>query len=178
MKLNSLLTIKSLIIGGILFSSLLCYAAPQAEEPVKIFDQNSYQKIIGENNHKPFILILWSIDCPPCYEELKFLGQYLKQHKKLSMVFVSTDPLSELNYVQAFIQEVQLDNQEHWIYASESRRKLDYSIDPHWYGELPRSYFFLPCQKRLSHSGQLVHKELEQFNKQAEAVECSNILEN
>ncbi len=166
MKLNNLLTIKSLVIGGILFSSLLCYTVIQAKEPINIFDQNSYQKIIEEKSHKPFILILWSIDCPPCYEELKFLGQYLKQHKNLSMVFVSTNPLSEINNVQVFIREVQLDNQEHWIYASESRRTLDYSIDPHWYGELPRSYFFVPCQKRLSHSGQLTHEELEQFNKQ------------
>ncbi len=165
MKLNNLLTIKSLIIGGILISSLLCYAAPQAEEPIRIFEQNSYQKIIGENIHKPFILILWSIDCPPCYEELKFLGQYLKQYKKLSMVFVSTDPLSEISNVQAFIREVKLDNQEHWIYASESRRKLDYSIDPYWYGELPRSYFFIPGHNRKSYSGKLTDQELEKFSK-------------
>ena len=165
MKLNNLLTIKSLLIGGILFFSLLCYTVLQAEEPIKVFDQNSYQKIIGEKSHEPFILLLWSIDCPPCYEELKFLGQYLKQHKNTTMVFVSTDPLSELNNVQAFIREVQLENQEHWIYASESRRKMDYSIDPHWYGELPRSYFFIPGHKRKSYSGQLTEPELEKLAK-------------
>ena len=58
MKLNNLLTIKSLVIGGILFSSLLCYTVIQAKEPINIFDQNSYQKITEEKSHKPFILIL------------------------------------------------------------------------------------------------------------------------
>ncbi len=165
MKSNNLLITKFLVIGGVFFSSLFSYAALQAEEPIKIFAQNSYQKIIEEKSHKPFILILWSIDCPPCYEELKFLGQYLKQHKKITMVFVSTDPLSELNNVQAFIQEVHLDNQEHWIYASESRRKLDYSIDPHWYGELPRSYFFIPGHNRKSYSGKITDQQLKTFAK-------------
>ena len=39
--------------------------------------------------------------------------------------------------------------------------KLRYGIDPSWFGELPRSYFYDAAHNRLPHSGALNEDHIE-----------------
>jgi len=41
--------------------------------------------------------------------------------------------------------------------------KLRFYIDPGWYGELPRSYFYDAAQQRSGHSGALTRAQLQDW---------------
>ncbi len=163
---------RRLLSAFILLISLLSHVTIQADEALHIFEQSSYQKILNDYNHKAFILVLWSIDCPPCYEELLLLSKYARKYREVNLVFVSTDAVSEINLIRKLIKELELQQYEHWIFSSEQQRRLSYTIDPKWHGELPRSYFFIPCKSRQERSGKLTIKELDLFRQNTQTAGC------
>ncbi len=131
------------------------YAADTPDSQLNLLDKSSYQQILQANKGKSFLLVLWSIDCPPCYEELELLGRYKKSNPAVKMVFVSTDDMSDSDTVQQVLSENNLQDQEQWIFSDIPANQLRYSIDPHWYGELPRSYLFRKNHVRKALSGKL-----------------------
>ena len=54
-----------------------------------------------------------------------------------------------------------LKDKESWMFADSFVERLRSSIDPNWYGELPRSYYFDSNHRMQSHSG-IVSEELLQ----------------
>lgn len=132
----------------------LSYASEQNIN-LQLLDKSSYQQILQANKGKPFLLVLWSIDCPPCYEELELLGRYKRTNPSLKMVFISTDAVSDSDTVQQVLLENNLQDQDQWIFSDAPAHQLRYSIDPHWYGELPRSYLFSKTHGRKALSGKL-----------------------
>lgn len=131
-----------------------------AEESLRPFLTGSYNEIIERHKQKTFVLVLWSVDCPPCHKELEMLGKLVVKHPELNIVLVSTDIETENNVVQAILSKSQLRNIESWIFRGESDQSLRYEIDRHWYGELPRSYFFKPSGQKEVTSGVLSEKKL------------------
>ena len=103
------------------------------------FNGVSYNQIIKENNN-PFILVLWSLDCPPCIKELYMLGELHKTNPDLNLVLVSTDDSSRVDEINKLITKTNLLNVNSWVFSDQSTQLLRYSIDPLWYGDLPRSY--------------------------------------
>ncbi len=130
---------------------------------LKSFNSNSYQHILKENTNKAFLLVLWSIDCPPCYDELMMLGQYLKKNPELKIILISTDSFIHKKDIQKMLIESHLQNQEQWVFSDKPSNQLRYSIDPGWYGELPRSYFFTQKHERSSTSGKLGIELIKKF---------------
>src|SRR5690606_1911358 len=53
---------------------------------------NSLAAIEQQYAGRPFLLVLWSRDCPICREELPLLGRLKKEHPDAPLVFVATDP--------------------------------------------------------------------------------------
>lgn len=104
------------------------------------FKTDSYNKLLM-NNDEAFLMVMWSLDCPPCIKELNMLGLLYKKNPNLNLVLVSTDSVSRSSEISGFLKESGLSNLNSWIFSDESGQKLRYSIDPRWYGELPRSYF-------------------------------------
>lgn len=68
---------------------------------------------------------------------------------------LATDDISETDQIQAILKKNQLSDIENWGYADENTQKLQFSIDPKWYGELPRTYFFDKTHQREGVSGVL-----------------------
>jgi hypothetical protein len=50
---------------------------------------------------------------------------------------------------------------ENWIFGTVDAQKLRYEIDPSWYGELPRTYFYNATGNRTAKSGALRIDEFE-----------------
>lgn len=131
-----------------------------AEYSLRPFVSGSFSQILKKRQQEPFVVVLWSLDCPSCYKELEMLGKLLAQENELSIVLVSTDIYATDNEVQAVLSKYKLDNIESWVFRGESDESLRYEVDHRWYGELPRSYFFKPFKKKQVVSGVLSKKKL------------------
>ena len=127
---------KTLVIISGLFISLIVNAGNM---PIP-FKTDSYNKLLMDNGDA-FLMVMWSLDCPPCIKELKLLGMLYKNNPDFNLVLVSTDSPSRNVEINDLLKESGLANSNSWVFSDESSQKLRYSIDPRWYGELPRSYF-------------------------------------
>lgn len=133
-----------------------------AESPtLKPFVSDSYQQLLTNNTGKPFMLAVWSITCPSCIKDMTVLNAVHKAHPEIKIVMLSTDDIAESAEAQKIVANNQLTDIEQWIYAEENTQKLQFEIDPKWYGELPRTYFFDKTHQREAVSGVLSKEDYE-----------------
>jgi hypothetical protein len=137
--------------------------AQDIEDNVRAFGTNSFAQLKSEMAGQAFVLSLWSVDCLPCRVELKMLGE-LKQHDPaFPLILVSTDPIDTREEAVDILAEYGLDAIESWMFADAFIERLRFSIDPTWYGELPRSYFYGADHSYQAHSGILTETKLREF---------------
>ncbi|MFI3135782.1 MAG: hypothetical protein QX197_03300 [Methylococcaceae bacterium] len=147
----------------LLFSTVLAFScSAYAEQPaLNAFTFGSYQKILAKQAKQPFILVIWSITCPSCVKDMALLSTLHKNWPALKMIMLSTDDIAESEQVKAVLAKNQLAELENWVFAEENAQKLNYEIDPDWYAELPRTYFFDAAHVRQGVSGVLSQKDYE-----------------
>lgn len=126
---------------------------------INTFTNGSYQQILKQHQQQAFVMALWSLDCPPCYKELKLLASKHRQNK-FRLVLISTDGADARNEVAKVLRQYGLHNAELWLFEEFSSPQLRYQIDPLWYGELPRSYLFNNQHQRQAVSGVLTSVNL------------------
>lgn len=90
---------------------------------------------------KPFILALWSLDCAYCADDLRMLGAWVRQHPQVTLVTVNTD-IGQAAEAARFMDDLALPAHARWQFAGNDADRLRYQLDPGWYGELPRTYFY------------------------------------
>jgi thiol-disulfide isomerase/thioredoxin len=128
----------------------------QAGEPaLKPFVTGSYQQILAGNANQPFMLVVWSITCSSCLKDMPLLNLIHKKRPELKIIMLAADDMSETDQIQPILEKNQLSGIENWVYADENTQKLQFEIDPKWYGELPRTYFFDKTHQRAAFSGVL-----------------------
>ena len=132
---------------------VLALPATAAADNFKPFTTESFAQIKAGFNGSEFLVGLWSVDCPPCLVELEMMGQLLKTNPELPFVLISTDPIEQRDLAFEFLEDFELDGIESWMFADSFSERLRYNIDPNWFGELPRSYFFDSSHARHAHSG-------------------------
>ncbi len=106
------------------------------------FQSGSYQQILDNNTERPFILAIWSVSCSSCLKEMKQLSAIHKKFPGLEIIMLSVDDFTEQSTVNKILQKHEITDLESWVFAAPDLQKLRYEIDPGWYGELPRTYFF------------------------------------
>lgn len=153
--MNSVLRNLALILS-LLYSSAL-FAEPIA---LKSFNEQSLKLISKQYAGQPFLMILWSLDCPACFDEFELLSHWVQKNPAANLVLISTDPVSQEVEVKKVLNEYQLAKRDNWIFSSQVHVSLRYAIDPNWYGELPRSYFFDQQHTPYAHSGVLSSEAL------------------
>jgi hypothetical protein len=84
-----------------------------------------------------------------------------KAHPDIKMIMLATDDLSASADISKILEKSDLATLENWVYADENTQKLQYEIDPKWYGELPRTYFFNAAHQREGISGVLSRQDYE-----------------
>jgi thiol-disulfide isomerase/thioredoxin len=146
----------------LLLSCTLFSLAHAENTTLKPFTSGSYQQIVSSHAGKPFLLSIWSITCPSCIKDMEVLHAVHKTHPELPIVMLSTDDSSERATAIQILEKNQLTDVEHWIYSDENTQKLQFEIDPQWYGELPRSYFFDKTGQRDGVSGVLSEQDYQQ----------------
>ena len=138
-------------------------ASIDAQLELKPFQPESLAQIEAAHKGQAFIAVIWSIDCPPCLKELALLQQLKDQFPPGGLVLIAADSAEYTDSVQSFLNEVELNELDNWMFADSAPERLRYSIDPNWYGELPRAYFYDKAHKRYAHSGRLKKEKLEQW---------------
>ena len=123
------------------------------------FTHATLEEIKNEYLGREFLLGLWSIDCPPCLVELELMAKVLKSRPDLPYVLVSTDSIDLQATAAEYLEDFGLEGRRSYMFADSLTERLRYSIDPSWYGELPRSYFFEANHSFQAHSG-IVSDEL------------------
>ena len=128
---------------------------------LKPFDLGSYQEILANNADKPFLFIIWSVNCSSCLKEMPLINVIHKKNPQLKIIMLATDDISEVDQIQTILKKNHLSDVENWSYANENTQKLQFEIDPKWYGELPRSYFFAKGHQREGVSGVLLEENYD-----------------
>ncbi|MGH8559458.1 MAG: hypothetical protein ACRESZ_18815 [Methylococcales bacterium] len=125
------------------------------------FQPESLQNIEKRYAGQPFLMVLWSLDCPPCREELKLLSAIKKRKPDFHLVLISTDTPEFSEQLTAVLASHRLDIAESWVFSDAGTSRLRYAIDPGWYGEIPRSYFYDRSHRRSAFSGLLKAEQIE-----------------
>ena len=142
--------------------SLSIVVPVQAQEGyIRTFNPGSYQQILHENAGQPFVLAIWSLDCPSCIKDMKVISDLHIKYPELKIVMLSTDESSNMMGVKGMLARNGLNDLESWIFGNADAQKLRYEIDPSWFGELPRTYFYTVTQTRTGKSGAMNSAEFE-----------------
>lgn len=145
--------------------SIAMFLLPFSEQVIamesgqNLFKPGSYQQILDSNKGKPFVLVIWSTSCPSCLKDMEILKQIHKIMPQFKFIMLATDQESDTVEVTNIIAQHGLTNLESWVFSDENEQMLRYEIDPGWYGELPRTYFFDKDHQKMGISGALTHRQ-------------------
>ncbi len=155
--------IKTILAALLLLSSAISQADAQAIKP---FTAGSYQQLLKETANRGFMLVIWSLDCSTCIKDMELLSTIHKNRPELKIILLSTDAPAANAEIQAMLDKYNLADLENWVFADDNSQKLSYEIDPSWYSELPRTYFFSASHQREGVSGALKAEDYTaKFNK-------------
>ena len=124
-----------------LFVFSISYTASANAAP-SVFTKSSFEEIKRQNLGKKWLMILWSIDCPPCFKELAIIQKLQEETPNIAVVIVNVDDNNETaRERQEVINSYKLSTLSNYYFADGLGDQSRYLIDKSWYGELPRSYF-------------------------------------
>jgi thiol-disulfide isomerase/thioredoxin len=132
---------------------------------LKTFNSGSYQHLLTWYKDQPFILVIWSMSCLSCLKEMSLIAKLHQQQPKLNLVMLAVDGYSVKAEINEILAKFKLKNLDNWVFAAANSVKLRFEIDPDWYGELPRTYFFNKTHQRTGISGVITEKKYQQMVK-------------
>ena len=149
---------KKIILAATLAASF--HVSGFATETIQALGPESFKQIVAGREGKPFVVLIWSLDCAYCMPSFEALAEAKKKHG-LDVVTIATDPADDAESVRLIgkkLSTAKLTGNA-WAFGPLPQEQLRYTIDPKWRGELPRSYWFSRDGKVVAHSG-LVSKEM------------------
>jgi len=147
----------------IVFALLTMLLPAVAMAKHQAFTADSLRQIEQQYAGEPFLLVIWEINCFPCREELALLGKLRQAHPDMKVSLLATDNISQIDEIAAILEANQLAGIDSWIFADPNIERLRYNIDPEWFGELPRNYFYDADSSRFGFSGKLTEDVLNEW---------------
>ena len=129
------------------------------------FDMNTRKVIEKRYIDQPLIISFWSIDCPYCIDDLKKLGKALSKNTNVKLITVCVDGKESAKKAERVLSQANLPKHEQYQYAEVDEDRLRYNIDPAWYGELPRTYFYDTAHQVTPLSGKISNSFLDKWFK-------------
>lgn len=148
---------------------LMCPPVTGAAAVLQPFEPDSLARIAEKQKGKPFVLIVWSLDCEFCQASLETLAQEKRKHKDFNIVTVSTDNADDPQAAGLMTKRLTALNMtgNAWAFGAAPPEQLRYAIDPKWHGEMPRSYWFNARGEKLAHSGVLTPETIARLSSQS-----------
>ena len=136
------------------------------------FNPPAFEQIKAKNFGQPWLLVAWSLDCPPCFKELALIQQLRQQYPGdndlVPIVLVNTDDSDELALERTrILKAYQLLDLDNYAFRDGQADRDRYTLDANWYGELPRSYFVDAQGQFKGKSGVLAKSLLTQWLRQS-----------
>jgi len=145
---------------------ILASAGSWAQE-LHSFNARSLAEIEARHRGRPFVLLVWSMDCQFCHASLEELARARAENPGLDIVTVSTDPVADgalSKQAQARIAALAL-GAETWGFGNEAAERLRFALDPAWRGEKPRSYWYDASGNRVAYSGLIRPQRLKDWQR-------------
>ncbi|MFZ3289892.1 MAG: hypothetical protein WA191_23990 [Telluria sp.] len=150
-----------------LAAGLMLLLAMQASsaQTIREFRTDNFAEVIAGHKGKPFVLILWSLDCEFCQASLNTLSRKKRSNRHLRIVTLGTDSLADEQ--AAALMKSRLAafglKDSAWAFGAEPPEQLRYAIDKKWHGELPRSYWFNADGEVTARSGVISAETVDRF---------------
>jgi|GEM_PF-157865 len=128
--------------------------AADAKPAIASFGADGMEQIAASQAGKPYVLLVWSLDCVYCHASIKNLAA--KPDAGFGVVTLAIDPAADAASRDAIIDATASlgANADSWAFGELPAEQLRYRIDPRWHGELPRSYWFDAAGRQVAaHSG-------------------------
>ncbi len=132
---------------------------------LKPFEPQSVEQIADGHKGKPFVVLVWSMDCEFCQHSLDVLSKARAANPGFDIVTISTDPLSDAalsQMVKKRLSGIDLLS-DAWSFGELAPERLRYAIDPRWHGEKPRSYWYNAQGQRIAYSGVITPALIEKM---------------
>ena len=155
--------ISTLLAVAVLLSSSKVFAAVSnsVESTTQLVQQLTIDNVDQVMKEGPHLVIMWSLECPACFDELDAITQLLIQNPNLPITLISTDDdPSRSQETHDVYANPAFSNISRWVYSPYQGQQLRYAIDSTWQGELPRSYYIDKNAQRFSYSGLLTEQQL------------------
>jgi hypothetical protein len=139
--------------------------AAQQDGRLKSFEPHSVEQIAVGHKGKPFVVLVWSMDCEFCQQSLDVLAKARAANPGFDVVTITTDPLSDAALsalVSKRLSGIDL-LQDAWSFGGQAPERLRYAIDPRWRGEKPRSYWYDAQGRRVAYSGIITPAVIERM---------------
>lgn len=149
---------RRIAVLALLLAGLAGTAWP-AKPSMRVLRDGSFAALLAARREQPFMLVMWSVTCVPCRDEFELLRELRTRYPRLPLVLIATDDVAEEAMAARMIERYGLADEESWIFADDAQ-KLRYQIDPGWYGELPRTYFYDSAHRRDGVSGSLTRQQI------------------
>lgn len=151
---------RRVLVAASIFGGLRAIAA---NAPVlRPLHPGSFANLVAARRGQPFLLVLWSITCVPCRDEFALLRQMRSEYPALPLVIIGTDDIADADLAVRGLRDFGMEGEENWIFAADAQ-VLRHEIDPDWYGELPRAYFYAADHRRDGVSGRLPRSRIERW---------------
>ncbi len=130
----------------------------------KAFNKESFAALKKHYKGQRWLLVLWSVDCPPCFKELAMIQSLSTEVANLPIVIVNADDSDDIRLERRnIIKRFELSHLTHLYFVEGQAAKSRYLIDTSWYGELPRSYFIDEAGKFNGKSGLITKQALNSW---------------
>ena len=151
---------RFLAVAAVACFYLASMGTSRAAETIQAFGPETFKQIVASKAGKPFVVMVWSLDCAYCAQSFEVLSEVRKKHG-VDVVTIATDAADDSESAQLIARKLALFRltRNAWAFGSSPPEQLRYTIDPKWRGELPRSYWFDSDGKAVAHSG-LISKEI------------------
>jgi thiol-disulfide isomerase/thioredoxin len=140
-----------------LLSGLYLIGQPLVAVERQLSEQN-FEEFKSLFQGKNRVVILWSLDCPPCFKELGAVSNLRKvwvdNKVDFPVILLNTDDaLQTAEDRKQVLREFELENMNSFYFKQDESDALKKQLDEHWFGELPRSYFVNKDDRWLARSG-------------------------
>jgi thiol-disulfide isomerase/thioredoxin len=146
-----------LVLGYVTAFGMTASVPASAGENVRSFTHGSLARVLEARQGRPFILMLWSLECQYCPTELKMLSELKRSNPKMDVVLIATDTVNDIPQLKARARSYGVGEIEQWVFAEDMPERVRMEIDNRWYGEVPRTYFYDRKHQREVKTG-LVNK--------------------
>tara|TARA_B110000467_G_scaffold139307_1_gene138637 strand:- start:330 stop:797 length:468 start_codon:yes stop_codon:yes gene_type:complete len=119
----------------------IAQSASLAKDSIE-FNKLHFEQVKQDKLGQKWLVLLWSVDCPPCMKELALVQKLQQKQEDLAVIMINTDTEeSSEKERNDIIKHFDLVNLKSFHFTQGQETQQRYQIDPQWFGELPRSYF-------------------------------------